>query len=173
MRCSKPLPASLLGLFVLTFVIAASADTRVTDQNYVRHDGGSDSVITTCSNNSPASTAGGKRQQNEPSVAVKPDEPTFIVASANDYCTIPSFGDAWEGVYVSANRGSSFTDSLLPGYPGDTSTAGKKSPLFGVDTAAGDPIMDWDTLGDLFVGGVAFNRTASTGAITQTNGNMF
>ena len=145
----------------------------MTDQTYVRHDGGNDGVIATCNDNGPASTAGGHRQQNEPSVAVKPDEPTYIVASANDDCTVPSFNDGWEGVYVSANHGTTFTDSLLPGYPGDTSTAGKESPLFGKDTSAGDPIMDWDTSGNLFVGGVAFNRTALTGAITQGNANMF
>jgi len=58
------------------------------------------------------------------------------------------------------------------GYPGDTSSAGQASPIFPVDTAVSDPILDWDTSGDLFVGGIAFNRTATTGAITQTNGNM-
>ena len=66
---------------------------------------------------------------------------------ANDDCTVPSFGDGWEGVYVSANGGASFTDSLLPGYPGDTSSAGQASPIFPVDTAVSDPILDWDTLG--------------------------
>jgi len=60
---------------------------------------------------------------------------------------VPSFGDGWEGVYVSANGGASFTDSLLPGYPGDTSSAGQASPIFPVDTAVSDPILDWDTLG--------------------------
>jgi len=86
---------------------------------------------------------------------------------ANDDCTVPSFGDGWEGVYVSANGGASFTDSLLPGYPGDTSSAGQASPIFPVDTAVSDPILDWDTLGDLSVGGIAFNRTVRTGATTQ------
>lgn len=173
MKCSSRFSPSLLVLLALGFAAPGFADTRVTDQTYLRQDGANDAVITTCSSDLSANTAGGNRQQNEPSVAVKSDEPTFVVAAANDYCTVPSFGDAWEGVYVSGNGGASFTDSLLPGYPGDTSAAGQTSPLFRVDTSAGDPLLDWDTSGHLFVGGIAFNRTVTTGAITQTNGNMF
>jgi len=173
MTGSSRFAANLFALCVLAFARPGFADVPVTDQTYVRHDGSSDAVIATCSSDSPANTSGGNRQQNEPSVAIKPDEPRFIVAAANDDCTVPSFADGWEGVYVSQNGGASFTDSLLPGYPGDTSAAGRASPLFSVDTSAGDPLLDWDTSGDLFVGGIAFNRTATTGAITQTNGNMF
>jgi hypothetical protein len=159
----------------LCFAAPALADTRVTDQPYIRQDGSTDTVIATCSNDSPGVSAGGNRQQNEPSVAMKPDEPSFIVVAANDYCVIPSFRDAWQGVYVSQDRGTSFINSLLPGYPGDTSTAGETSPLFGVDTAASDPVMDWDDDGHLFLGGVAFNRTVTigSGGKTQTNGVMY
>src|SRR5947209_9997249 len=127
MRSSSWFSSSPLALFALAFATLGFADTRVTDQTYVRHDGATDAVIATCSSNLPATTAGGNRQQNEPSVAIKPDEPTFIVAAANDDCTVPSFGDGWEGVQVSGNGGANFTDSLLPGYPGDTSAAGQKS----------------------------------------------
>src|SRR5216684_6282716 len=173
MRRSSHFSQSLFALLLLAFAASGFADVRVSDQAYVRHDGATDAVIAKCSSDLPGNTSGGNRQQNEPSVAVKPDEPTFIVAGANDDCTVPSFGDGWEGIYVSTNGGTSFTDSLLPGYPGDTSSAGQASPIFPVDTAVSDPILDWDTSGDLFVGGIAFNRTATTGAITQTNGNMF
>ncbi len=162
------------GLLALAFVTPAFADVLVTDHPYVRQDGATDAVIATCSSDLPGPAAGGHRQQNEPSVAVKPDEPGFVVAAANEYCTVPSFADAWQGIYTS-DGGASFTDSLRPGYPGDTSAAGQASPLFGQDTAASDPIMDWDNGGRLFLGGVAFNRTVTigSGGKTQTNGHMY
>jgi hypothetical protein len=160
--------------FVSTAV--ALADVRVTDQTYIRHDGGSDTVIANCSNNAPGSTFGGHRQQNEPAVAIDQNDASFIAAGANDYCIVPETGDAWEGVYVSSNGGASWIDSLLPGYPGDTSAEGQASPLYGVDTAAGDPIMDWDNTQNLFVGGIAFNRTVPVNPNAHaipTNGHMF
>src|SRR5712692_2146747 len=167
------LRAGLLVPLALAFAAPGLADVRVTNQVYIRADGATDGVLASCSSDEPGTAAGGNRQQNEPSVAVRPGEPSFIVATANDYCTVPSFGDAWEGVYVSTNGGATWTDSLLPGYPGDTSAAGQASPLFGVDTNSGDPLVRWDTSGDLFVGGIAFNRTATTGAVQQANGNAF
>jgi hypothetical protein len=167
------LRAGLLVPLALAFAAPGLADVRVTNQVYIRADGATDGVLASCSSDEPGTAAGGNRQQNEPSVAVRPGEPSFIVATANDYCTVPSFRDAWEGVYVSTNGGATWTDSLLPGYPGDTSAAGQASPLFGVDTTSGDPLVRWDTSGDLFVGGIAFNRTATTGAVQQANGNAF
>lgn len=168
-----PIAASL-GLIAMSVspVGAVTTDTAVSDQQYVRADGGTDDVIESCSNDD-AADAGGNRQQNEPTVAINPSEPSFMVAGANDYCTIPSFDDAWEGVYTSDDGGASWTNSLLPGYPGDTSEEGMSSPLFGVDTAAGDPIFGWDNDDNVFVGGIAFNRTATTGATFLTNASVF
>ncbi len=169
-----PLAPTATGVLALALVTPAFADVLITDHPYIRQDGGTDAVIATCSSVLPGPSAGGHRQQNEPSVAVKPDEPGFVVAAANDYCTVPSFADAWQGIYTS-NGGAAFVDSLLPGYPGDTSAAGQASPLFGPATAASDPILDWDNGGRLFLGGVSFNRTATigSGGKTQTNGHMY
>jgi hypothetical protein len=170
----SPLAPSSLGLLALSLATPALADVLVTGQPYVRQDGSTDAVIASCSSDLPGPSAGGRRQRNEPSIAVKPDEPGFVVVAANDYCTVPSFADAWQGVYTSQG-GAPFASSLLPGYPGDTSAAGAASPLFGLDTAASDPIMDWDDGGRFFLGGVAFNRTVAIGAggQTQTNGVMY
>src|SRR5215470_6586292 len=163
------------GLAALALAIAAPAlaDVRVTDATYVRHDGATDAVIANCSDDSPGSNSGGNRQQNEPAVAVHPGEPRFVAAAANDDCTVPSFADGWEGIYVSSNGGATFVNSLLPGYPGDTSAAGQASPLFGPATAVSDPLLSWDEAGNLFVGGIGFNRTATTGNIQPANGNSF
>ncbi len=166
--------AALICTSLATVAAASASDVKVTDQTYTRHDGGSDSVISTCSNFSADSQYGGHRQQNEPAVAVDPGEPSFIVVAANDYCGIPTFGDAFEGIYTSTDGGATWKDSLLPGYPGDTS--GAPSPLVSAgDTNAGDPVLDWDNSGHLFTGGIAFNRTATRAesGVTPTNGNTF
>jgi hypothetical protein len=160
-----------LALSVSLLVVLAGpafADTVVTDRIYVRHDGGSDAVIRNCANDAPGNQFGGNLPANEPALAIKPDESSFMVASANDYC-IGTGGepDSWQGVYVSSVGGSSWIDSLLPGYPGDTSREGRASPLFGTNHVAADPILDWDNDGNLFAGGIAFNRTK------PINGNTF
>jgi hypothetical protein len=167
--------AASLGLLVVSVspASAITTDTAVSDQPFVRADGGSDPVIDSCNDEQPGTASGGNRQQNEPTVAINPSEPSFIVAGANEYCTIPAFSDAWEGVYTSDDGGASWTNSLLPGYPGDTSAEGQASPLYGKDTAAGDPIFGWDNANNIFVGGIAFNRTATTGATFLTNANVF
>jgi len=167
---------ALVALAALTFAASVPADVKVTDQtSYTRHDGGSDGTITTCSDDAPGPTAGGNRQANEPALAVKHDEPSFIVAAANDYCTVPISGDAWMGIYTSSNSGGTWKDSLVPGYPGDTSAEGQDSPLFGTNFAAGDPLLDWDNDHHLFAGGISFNRTFpnESGLITPTNGHVF
>ena len=158
------------------FAATASAlgDVNLNDRQYIRHDGGTDPAISTCSDITSTGTAGGgKRQQNEPAVAIDPNDPSFIVAGSNDYCTVPTFSDAWEGVYTSSDGGSTWKDSLLPGYPVDTSSAGQASPLYKKDTSSGDPILDWDNSDNLFVGGIAFNRTVLTGGTFLTNANVY
>ena len=168
--------STVLLLLAAPFGAALLADVKVTDQSYVRHDGGSDAVITSCGSDATTVASGGddggNRQQNEPSVAVKPDEPDFIVASANDYCTRDLTGDAWQGIYVSTDGGTTWINSLLPGYPGDTSTAGPSSPL---STNSGDPLLDFDNHDHLFAGGITFNRTVTTAASPKaaSNGHMY
>src|SRR5215216_7589133 len=135
---------SLLGAMLTGVALASPGDTAVTDQMYIRHDGGSDPTIDACDDDSNTTTAGGNRQQNEPTVAINPSNTDVIVAGSNDYCTVPSTTDAWMGFYVSTDGGLSWIDSLNPGYPGDTSDEGMASPTFGRAVASGDPIMDWD-----------------------------
>jgi hypothetical protein len=178
-----------LALSQLAFVVVAAADVKVTDQAvYTRHDGGSDAMITSCGSDvsdpgpddappggDGTPEGGGERQANEPALAVKHDESSFVVAGANDYCTVPITGDAWMGVYTSDDSGQTWQNSLIPGYPGDTSTEGVDSPLLGRNFAAGDPLLDWDNEDRLFAGGISFNRTDpnESGFITPTNGHVF
>lgn len=116
-----------------------------------------------------------RRMQNEPTLAIDPRNHSIWAAGSNDYCTVPTAGDAWAGFYRSTNGGSSWTDSLLPGYNGDTSSQGTSSPLAamvaGGALAAGDPQMSWDGQGNLFYMGNNFNRGTENGASGLTKDN--
>jgi hypothetical protein len=130
------------------------ANSRVTRDSqagsYTRYDGTTDATMTDCSTN--------KRSQNEPAVAVDPHDTNVVVAGSNDYCAATVNGDVWAGYYRSTNGGASWNDSLVPGYPADSSAAGLASPAHGQCGAAGDPTQSFDRSGRLFYGFICFNR---------------
>ena len=84
-----------------------------------------------------------------------------MTSGSNDYCTVEVRRGNWAGFYRSTDSGRTWTDSLLPGYPTDTSPEGQASPLQkrGISNA-GDPVQAWDLHGRLFYMGNAFNRVA-------------
>jgi len=152
---------------------SAGSNVRVTGGSYLSADqlgGGSytDGVLSRCGTD--------RRMQNEPTLAIDPRNTSVWVSGANDYCTVPTAGDAWAGFYRSTSSGSSWTDSLLPGYAGDTSSQGTSSPLHafvaGGALAAGDPVMSFDGQGDLFYMGNNFNRGTENGASGGTRNNI-
>jgi hypothetical protein len=121
-----------------------------TASSYLRYDGSSDATMAACST--------GRRQQNEPTVAVDPHNTSVVVAGANDYCASIVNGDVWAGYYRSTDGGSSWQDSLVPGYPADTSAGGTASPAHGSCGASGDPSQAFDNAGRLFYAYICFNR---------------
>jgi hypothetical protein len=141
----------------------AVSNARVTNDatagSYTRYDGGTDAALTACST--------GRRPQNEPTVAVDPHNTNVITAGSNDYCLQTVAGDVWTGYYRSTDGGSTWTNSLVPGYPGDTSAAGSASPTSGACSAAGDPTQSFDNDGRLFYGFICFNRAK------PSNGNLY
>src|SRR5215207_1616632 len=162
--------AAVLVLAALTFVTPALADVEISDQPYVRHDGGTDVTILDCSSDvttpTPGGDGSGERQQNEPAATVAPNNPMHMTAGANDYCPVQTIGDAWAGFYYSSNGGATWVNSLLPGYSTDTSPEGQASPLYRFVTGAGDPVQAWDNGGHLYYAGIAFNRNRpSNGSI--------
>jgi hypothetical protein len=167
-----------MGITGLTLIAMPSSDVLITDRPYIRHDAGVDLTIASCGSDAttpgPGGDLGGNRQQNEPAVAINPRNPRLMVASSNDACTVVHFGDGWLGFYVSRDGGSNWVNSLLPGYPTDTSAEGRESPVFNRAWNTGDPIMDWDNDNRLFLGGVAFNRVNPHGNsfITPTNADV-
>lgn len=116
-----------------------------------------------------------RRMQNEPTLAIDPRNPSIWASGANDYCTIPTVRDAWAGFYRSTDGGSTWTDSLLPGYKDDTSGQGLASPLHAMVAAgalaAGDPVMSWDGEGRLFYMGNNFSRGIENGVSARFRNN--
>jgi hypothetical protein len=160
---------------------SADGDDQISGQTYVRHDGGTDVAIQHCNDDgtqddgdTPATSpedsdttdGGSRRQANEPFSVIDPTDPDLIVAGWNDYCQT-DLGAGWQAFAYSMDRGETWTNSIVPGYPADTSEEGMASPLFSKHTDAGDPIAAFDNEGNLFVGGIAFNRA---GAI---NGDVY
>jgi hypothetical protein len=137
-----------------------SADPRLTNDNGAN--GGyvsdftlvtgipyTDDILTACSQS--------RGRQNEPAVAVDPRNTQVIVGSSNDYCgvfaangTFIGVGVVWMGYYRSENGGASFTSSLIPGYPGDSSPFAARAHVR--TSGAGDPVLAWDSHGRLFAG---------------------
>lgn len=97
------------------------------------------------------------RQANETTVAISPADPDIVAVGANDYRMVPAFGDAWLGFYVSSDGGATWFNTMVPGFPSDTSPNGVNSPLRGLD-GSGDPVVRFDAAGNLYVAGIAFNR---------------
>jgi hypothetical protein len=132
----------------------AATNNRVTNDatpgSYTRYDGGTDAQLAACST--------GRRAENEPTVAVNPHNTDVIAAGSNEYCRQTTGGDVWAGYYRSADGGTTWTNSLVPGYPGDESPAGVASPTTGKCAAAGDPTQSFDNAGNLFYGFICFNR---------------
>jgi hypothetical protein len=172
---------SLVAAFALlagTLVLAPSVlgshaivgpNVKVTDDNN-NVDGGIGNVT-------PSKDAQ-NRQANETTVAISPlaspvtgQVGDIVAESANDYRMAPHFGDTWMPIYLSFDGGTTWFgapphpsgyNTMVPGFPTDTSPEGLASPLLGLD-GAGDPVIRFDRAGNLLVGGIAFNRNFDRG----------
>jgi hypothetical protein len=114
-------------------------------------------------------------RENEPSVAVDPRDTTVLLGSSNDYCGVynrgalaGAVGPIWLGYYRSQDSGSSFTSSLVPGYPDDTSPYAALSRTR--TASAGDPVIAWDNHGRAFFGSESNGDPAGS---AKTFGDVF
>ena len=149
--------------FKIAFSIVLTASLVLATVAYAGHaTGGADVKITNDNNNvdggipNPGSDAQ-NRQSNETTVAISPADTGIIAAGGNDYRMVTVTGDVWLGVYVSDDSGATWFNTMVPGFPSDTSAAGLASPLLGLD-ASGDPVVRFDSSGNLYVAAIAFNR---------------
>src|SRR5262245_4740823 len=101
-----------------------------------------------------ASDPGG-RPQNETTIAVHPGNPNILVAGAHDQRLVSQGGHTWHGYYRSVDGGSTWSVSLVPGFPGDNSPEGLASPLHGLQ-ATFDPTIAFDRQGNVYYAGGAF-----------------
>src|SRR5215472_1937925 len=115
------------------------------------------------------------QRQNEPSMAVSTRNNLHLLAGNNDYrmvdlpglLGIAENGDAWLGVFKSFDGGLTWSSTMLPGFPLDSScTAQGYSPLCGFQ-AASDPTVRSGPAGMFYYSGIAFNRTPATNALSE------
>ena len=154
---------------------SATGDVRVTDRTYVSSGtaGYNDALLRECS------TSRGRK--NEPAVAVDPRNSNVLLASSNDYCGVfqndangipQPTGPIWLGYYRSQNGGSSWTNSLVPGYPGDSSAAAAN--LSHIRSATlGDPVIAWDTHGRAYFGSIGDQSDISKKAEGDINISVY
>ena len=148
--------ACTIGALVVPAASAATTvgnDSRVTRQTYVRHDGGTDAAIDICNSKAPADY-GNLTVNNEPFSVVNPQDPDLVVAGWNDYCS------DWMGLGFSTDGGSTWTNSLVPGYPADTSAEGMASPEYIRTNNASDPLGAFDSHGRFYFGAISYNGFA-------------
>jgi len=121
--------------------------------------------------------------QNEPAIAVDPNNPNRIVVAANDYVTrtwscqiggVPcsALGDGYSGTYYSNDGGATWCcvaedprhlGTLVPGV---TRLSG------GQYDAGGDPALAFDSQGNVYYAGLGFDRTAPPNTVAVNKGTF-
>ena len=121
--------------------------------------------------------------QNETSIAVDPNNPNRVVASANDYvartwsCFIAgtpcsALADGYSGTYFSNDGGATWCcSSTDPAHLG-TLIPGVERLTGGIYDAGGDPAVAFDSQGNVFYAGLGFDRTAPPNTVTVNKGTF-
>ncbi|HEY3312290.1 MAG TPA: sialidase family protein [Anaerolineales bacterium] len=121
--------------------------------------------------------------QNETSIAVDPNNPNRVVASANDYvartwaCDIngtpcSALADGYSGTYFSNNGGNTWCcSSSDPNHLG-TLVPGVTHLTGGQYDAGGDPALAFDSRGRVFYAGLGFNRTSAPNTVAVNRGTF-
>jgi len=122
-----------------------------------------------------------RRNQPEPTIAINPRNTDVIAAGAQDFrrareLRLDCGGDRWNGFYLSTDGGLTWSNELVPGYcTDDTMGAGSEqevSDMFGLSTNT-DPVMAFDSFGNLFYSHIAFNNDAKRTNPPSLSGSLF
>lgn len=121
--------------------------------------------------------------QNEPAVAVAPNNPDRVVVGMNDYvsrtwsCTLDgtpcsALGDGYSGTYYSNDGGATWCCT-----PTDPSHLGTEIPgverlTGGIYDAGGDPSLAFNSQGMVFYAGLGFDRTAPPNTVAVNVGTF-
>lgn len=125
--------------------------------------------------------------QNETAIAVDPNNPNRLVASANDYvtrtwtCTLPgavpsacsAHGDGYSGTYFSNDGGKTWCcASNLDGSSQGTLIPGVTHLSGGPYDAGGDPAVTFDSQGNAYYAGLGFDRFAAPNTVAVNRGTF-
>ncbi|MDE1852658.1 MAG: exo-alpha-sialidase [Thaumarchaeota archaeon] len=121
--------------------------------------------------------------QNEPAIAVNPNNPDQIVAGSNDYVTrtwtcmisgtpCSELGDGYSGTYFSNDGG--LTWCCLATDPSNIGTLipGVEHLVGGSYDAGGDPALAFDASGNVFYVGLGFDRTSPPNTVEVSSGTF-
>jgi hypothetical protein len=121
--------------------------------------------------------------QNETAIAVDPNNPSRIVAAANDYvtrtwtCTIDgtpcsALGEGQSGTYYSNDGGATWCcASSDPAHQG-TLIPGVQHLAGGTYEAGGDPALAFDSRGNVYYAGLGFDRAAPPNTVAVNKGTF-
>src|SRR5256712_571066 len=137
-----------LGLVLLAAAPLSAQAARALALTHVEHP----NVLVT---NDPQAT-----WQNEVTIAAFPNNPDVLVATARDGRQASGF--SWAGYYRSTDGGKSWTNALVPGFPGDTSPEGVSSPVHEAGwTIGSDPVIAADREGRVYLAWLSFGPSTT------------
>ena len=102
---------------------------------------------------------GGEKQNNEPACAVDPTDPSHVVASWNEYCT-SDLVDGFLGLGFSTDSGETWVNSLTRATR-PTPRSRAAVPAVRPPGPGSDPLLAFNSDGDLYTAGIAYNDEAA------------
>jgi hypothetical protein len=121
--------------------------------------------------------------QNEPAIAVDPNNPSRIVVGLNDYvartwtCTIggtpcSALADGYSGTYYSNDGGATWCCTASDPEHLGTLIPGIEHLTGGMYDAGGDPALAFDSQGQVFYAGLGFDRAAPPNTVAVNKGTF-